>query len=285
VVGVCRRTAFAGARKAAGYTQESLAAALHVDRSTVIRWEAGGHAPLPYLRPRLARLLGQSPEHLRELIDGDSGARPVAEGVSVDVEVAFDWLDRRASWLPGTSRRKVMSGLGALDDRALHDRNGRRAKAGRSDVAHALSDYYGDRCIQGLGAYRARCDGRGIVTSIVTQSEWLDLACSLAPGHDRLMLASSALGDPMEIDDLAARHAVRRLIEVVDLDVRLANAPIYRLLGVDIRQGSISGTVGLVSFVEYALTMDLLEGELLDAIVCKYSVRGLTWADPLLVAC
>jgi hypothetical protein len=49
--------------------------------------------------------------------------------------------------------------------------------------------------------------------------------------------------------------------------VRLTNAPIYRLLGLDARQGSIGGTVGLASFVEYALTMDLLEGELLDAIV------------------
>ncbi len=61
--------ALAGVRKAAGHTQESLAAALHVDRSTVIRWEDGDQAPLPYLRPKLARLLGQSPEQLRELID------------------------------------------------------------------------------------------------------------------------------------------------------------------------------------------------------------------------
>ncbi|MGH3833359.1 MAG: helix-turn-helix transcriptional regulator, partial [Pseudonocardiaceae bacterium] len=63
---VRRRKALAGARKAAGYTQEGLAAELHVDRSTVIRWEAGDHAPLPYLQPKLARLLGQSQERLRE---------------------------------------------------------------------------------------------------------------------------------------------------------------------------------------------------------------------------
>jgi DNA-binding XRE family transcriptional regulator len=64
VVVVRRRAALVGARKAAGYTQECLAAELHVDRSTVIRWEAGDHAPLPYLWPKLARLLGQSQEQL-----------------------------------------------------------------------------------------------------------------------------------------------------------------------------------------------------------------------------
>jgi len=269
VDGVRRRTALAGARKAAGHTQESLAAALRVDRSTVIRWEAGDHAPLPYLRPRLARLLGQSQEQLRELVDDDSDVRPEVDGASADVEVAFDWLDRHAGWSPGTSRRKVMSRLGALDERALHDRNGRRARAGRSGVARALSNYYGDRYVQGLGTYRVRYGGRDVTTSIVTRPEWLDLACPLTPAHDRLMLVSSAPGHPTEVDDLAAKHAVRRLVEAVALDVRLTNAPIYRLLGLDVRQGVIGGAVGLAWFVDYALTMDLLEGELLDAVVRK----------------
>ena len=107
--GVRRRAALAGARKAAGHTQEGLAAELHVDRSTVIRWESGDHAPLPYLWPKLARLLGQSQDQLRELIGDGSDSRPEADGASVDVEVAFDWLDRHAGWSPGTSQRKVMS--------------------------------------------------------------------------------------------------------------------------------------------------------------------------------
>lgn len=86
MVGVHRRAALAGARKAVGHTQESLAAELHVDRSTVIRWEAGDHAPLPYLWPKLARLLGLSREQLRELIGDDSDIRPETEGTSVDSE-------------------------------------------------------------------------------------------------------------------------------------------------------------------------------------------------------
>ncbi|GAA1231855.1 hypothetical protein GCM10009676_13650 [Prauserella halophila] len=64
-----RRTNLAAARKSAGHTQESLAAALHIDRSTVIRWEAGDYTPLPYLRPKLARLLLQTPEQLHALFD------------------------------------------------------------------------------------------------------------------------------------------------------------------------------------------------------------------------
>ncbi len=86
MAGVRRRAALVGARKAAGYTQESLAAALHVDRSTVIRWEAGDYAPLPYLWPKLARLLGQSQQQLRELIGDNSDTRSDTDGASVDSE-------------------------------------------------------------------------------------------------------------------------------------------------------------------------------------------------------
>ncbi|MGH3975455.1 MAG: helix-turn-helix transcriptional regulator [Pseudonocardiaceae bacterium] len=273
MAGVCRRAALVGARKAAGYTQEGLAAALDIDRSTVIRWEAGDHAPLPYLRPKLARLLSVSPEQLRELIGGEADSRTHPEGVSVDVEMAFDWLDRHARWSPGTSRRKAMSQLVARDERVLHERNGRRAKAGRSEVAHALSGYYGDRYDQGLGTYSVRYDGRDVATSIVTRSEWLDSACPLTPAHDRLMLARLSPDYPMEVDDLAAKHAIRRLVEAIAVDVRLVDAPIYRLLSIDVNRGSIDGEVGLASFVEYALTMDLLEGELLDAIARDVTPR------------
>ena len=268
MAGARRRVALVGARKAAGHTQESLAAELHVDRSTVIRWEAGDHAPLPYLWPKLARLLDQSPEQLRALIDDDSAVWPEAEGACVDVEVALDWLDRHAGWSPGTGRRKVMSRFGAVDDRALHDRNARRAKVSRSEVAHALSGYYQDRRVHELDVYRARCDGTDIVTSIITRPEWLDLACPLTPAHDRLVLASAVPDYSTEIDDLAAKHAVRRLVEAVAVNVRLTDSPIYRLLSFDVGQGSLGGVVGLAPFVEYALTMDLLEGELLDALVC-----------------
>jgi len=63
-----KRVRLARSRKTAGYTQEAFAEALAVDRSTVVRWEAGDHEPLPYLWPKMARLLTVSRDELTELL-------------------------------------------------------------------------------------------------------------------------------------------------------------------------------------------------------------------------
>ncbi|MFF4160585.1 helix-turn-helix transcriptional regulator [Streptomyces sp. NPDC001678] len=59
-------------RKARGFTQESLAEHLHVDRSTVVRWESGRGDPQPWMRPRLARALGVTAERLQDLLAAPS---------------------------------------------------------------------------------------------------------------------------------------------------------------------------------------------------------------------
>ncbi|KAA9165965.1 helix-turn-helix transcriptional regulator [Amycolatopsis acidicola] len=46
-----KRTGLVRARKAAGYTQESLAYTFGVDPSTVVRWERGTSEPSPNGRP------------------------------------------------------------------------------------------------------------------------------------------------------------------------------------------------------------------------------------------
>lgn len=94
-----RRARFAAARRAAGFTQEGLAEALHVDRSTVIRWESGHHQPVPYLWPKLARLLGVTKERLQALFANDpvhSALPPGSQLVMVDSATATS-LARRAS--------------------------------------------------------------------------------------------------------------------------------------------------------------------------------------------
>lgn len=267
-----RRSALAGARRAAGHTQETLAAILNVDRSTVIRWEAGEHAPQPYLRPRLARVLGRTSAQLSELIDDvpiRPGAPSEANSSIVDVDAALSWIDLHLGASSGSSGRKLSQRLKALDKRALHDRNGQRAKVGRRDVTQALSTYY----LGSLPPYRVRVDGHVVSTSILCQADWQNLALPLLPTHDRLSLSRSATRISTRVDDVAATHAVRRVAESIALHVRLTDDPIYRLLDLDVRDGTLVGEVGLAPFVEYALTADLLEGELLDALVTGESPR------------
>ncbi|GAA3853740.1 hypothetical protein GCM10022243_19190 [Saccharothrix violaceirubra] len=74
-----RRTGLIRVRKAAGFTQESFAEAMHVDRSTVARWEQGAREPLPYQRPKLARLLKITMNELDELLHEEAGSVAVRQ--------------------------------------------------------------------------------------------------------------------------------------------------------------------------------------------------------------
>ncbi len=68
----------ANRRVVAGYTQEGLAEALRVDRTTIGRWERGAQLPQPWQRPDLARLLGVTLERLDVLLRPQSAAHEVA---------------------------------------------------------------------------------------------------------------------------------------------------------------------------------------------------------------
>lgn len=63
-----RRHRLAERRKVVGLSQEALAEALNVDRSTVARWERGETAPHPWQRPGVAEALQVSAEELDELL-------------------------------------------------------------------------------------------------------------------------------------------------------------------------------------------------------------------------
>lgn len=96
-----RRKVFIRVRKAAGFTQESFAEAIHVDRSTVARWEQGTREPLPYQRPKLARLLKITISELDELLHEDADGVAAAQHVSSPLR--DDFVDRSTSVVVQTS--------------------------------------------------------------------------------------------------------------------------------------------------------------------------------------
>ncbi len=229
--------------------------------------------PLGPVRPATARLLesifGVSVEKLLALPDSSGVAQP-STGRN-DLSTVLEWLDGHAGWSPGTTRRKVAAVAG--DDGAAHDRRARRARVGRTQTVDALAEYYSDS-VAGHGLYGVRCGNRHIVTSIVTRPGWIDLDCALGDG-DRLTLVPSGVAGPEPWDEVTSAAAVRRLADVIDSGVRMTNVPLYRLVGLDAGRGKITGTVALASFVEYSPTMDLLEGELADAVASASSALPL----------
>ena len=73
-----KRQRLAQRRKAVGFSQEALASVLEVERSTVVRWECGETAPMPWIRPKLARALDISADQLDGLLGTGPGPELVA---------------------------------------------------------------------------------------------------------------------------------------------------------------------------------------------------------------
>ncbi|ASU79112.1 transcriptional regulator [Actinopolyspora erythraea] len=224
----------------------------------------------PSVRERFAALTSGSSDDERARSDGerDEAVTEAEQRLSSDQNIvaALDWLDRQSGWQPGTARRKTAARLVGQNAHSLQDRGKRRGRVNQRDIARALSEYYGDRT-GSYGLYGATC-GRdaGITSSVLTCPEWLDLDASLVAANDRLTVTRAAMDSSRSLDAEAAEHAVERLTETLTLGTRLVDMPLYRLLGTKISKGLISGSVGIAHFVEYALTADLLEGELVDAL-------------------
>lgn len=187
--------------------------------------------------------------------------------------MSFEWLDERAGWIPDSSRRKVDSRVRKLARGDVLDRSIRRAHVTRSQLSHALSQYYiGDQ--PGFGLYCPRVPGQqDIRTTILSRPDWLHLGTSLTPDTDRIILADVESSNVV-LDAFESGHAVNRLAEAVVLGVRMTDQPLYRLLDIDIAADRISGHVGTAAFVEYALTVDLLEDELADALIENRGTRS-----------
>jgi hypothetical protein len=232
----------------------------------------------PEVKERFGVLTGQSPSALSVREHEDGAAADAEHRLITDENIsgALGRLDQLAGWQPGTARRQVAARLAGLDRRDLLDRASRRRRIGRRGIADALGDYYpGQAGEHGRYAARFGHDGPEVVTSVLTCPDWLDLGCVLTADHDRLRLAGPAVGGDVPLDAGPADAAVQRLAETLVAGTRFADMPLYRLTGIDARNGEITGSLGITQFASYALTLDVLEGELCDALAVGVPpVRG-----------
>lgn len=104
-----KRHRLAQRRKASGYTQEQLADALSVDRTTVQRWERGEADPQPHQRPKMAKLLRLTSKELEELLAADVLPAAIARNGISPTTPADD--DEMAAW--ELSRRVQASDVGS----------------------------------------------------------------------------------------------------------------------------------------------------------------------------
>jgi hypothetical protein len=198
----------------------------------------------------------------------DDRARAEAEhrlAADPNIGHALARLDDLAGWEPGTARSQVAARLTRLDRCSLLDRADRRSRVGQSAIAEALGGYYGDMAAD-YGRYGARLPGGALTTSVLTHPDWLDLECSLTAGNDRLTFTRAGDDRAAALDTTAAAAAAQRLAETLTAGTRLTESALYRLTGIDFADGKIGGTLGLSRFTSYALTLDLLEGEMNDAL-------------------
>lgn len=102
--------AFAAARKRVGLTQEALAHLMGVDRTTVHAWESGEHEPLPFFRPKLAKVLKTSLDGVAAILAdraavAEDGAAPLPGGPRGWVASQDEWL--RVRQAPGVRGREL----------------------------------------------------------------------------------------------------------------------------------------------------------------------------------
>jgi tetratricopeptide (TPR) repeat protein/transcriptional regulator with XRE-family HTH domain len=120
-------------RRVAGYSQEALASALRVERSTIVRWESGDTRPQPWLRPALAQALRVSLDELDDLLNQDGNG-------DADVDTAAGPQGGRApSRAPGGAEAPPVCQLPP----AVADFTGREAQI--TQLTEMLTSHDGER--------------------------------------------------------------------------------------------------------------------------------------------
>jgi transcriptional regulator with XRE-family HTH domain len=199
------------------------------------------------------------------------------------------------AWLADHSAsdfRETYDAVAAAFDRLDHGRSAdrrhrayRRASVPRAAVASALTRYYEDAGeAHGVQLYRASVgQGAGeIVLSVLVEPTALGVAVPLGGSRESVGFVRRPSPSPCTTQLGVVEHkaAIARLAQVEASDTVMVNNPLYRLLHAEVMPDRLAATFTLSDFATYALTADLLEVELLDAI-CESDTDGKPERTPL----
>ena len=282
-------------RLAAGLTQQLLADRIGYDRSYLSQVETGAQIPAEQFILQCERQLAAGGDLLRmfrELLAEREARRQQGHTKRWHTAVGDQLQVERVS--PPTRQLKTLkfvawaaehSGLGfqelydavvahttlleALAPSVRHAEVHRRSRVTREHIAQALVAYYHSSSTDSAGAtfYRARVGGVPLTLSVLVEQDWLDLAVQLGSDQERFRLVVTDLnGAANQLEGKALEAALVRLANVEVSGTVLVNSLLYRLLEVDVGQNRLEGVVALADFAGYALTMDLLETELVNAL-------------------
>jgi transcriptional regulator with XRE-family HTH domain len=166
--------------------------------------------------------------------------------------------------------------LKAMAPSVRHAEVHRRSRVTREQIAQALVAYYHGASTDNASAtfYRARVGGIPLTLSVLIEQDWLDLAVQLGSDQERFRLVVTDLNSPAnQLEGKTLEAALVRLANVEVSGTVLVNSLLYRLLEVDVGQHRLEGVVTLADFAAYALTMDLLETELVNALATTATQR------------
>ena len=154
-----------------------------------------------------------------------------------------------------------------LNGARMEERRRHRGSVPGSTVATALINYYGAANLAELRQYSYELNQVGLVgtiCSVTSDPDWTGChvpllgsaaSCRFEPGREI---------DPV-INGAILEAALDRLAEVATSDKQLWNDPVYRLVDLHMDANSLNASFSKEArFAHYALTYDLMPGEMLD---------------------
>lgn len=234
----------------------------HTDAGMVSKWERGVKGIDAQNRRALCSLYGATEEQL------GIGEGEVPMSAALRGKGMVEWLSDRLEVPISDLNREIDARSATVSTSAL-------AGGSREGTADYLQRYYERDEIANAGfrLYRATANGHEVRTSLVVRPDWVRGRITLGdedqPGGNERWDLSSAAAPPAPMPAPVLDKALNRLAQVAAAGERapvMINKPLYSLRDLDFDRGALRATFSVDTFAHYALTYDLLEAELAEAV-------------------